>query len=158
MKAATAVEIRKELNERSAAQLLAITLRLARFKKENKELLTYLLFEADDEQGYVASVKDEIDQQFSTINHSTAYLIKKSIRKIVRTCNKYIRYSSVKETEAEIRIYFLQRLLKSCIKIQRSKSLEKIYTGELKKIDTVISTMHEDLQLDYAPVVNDLRF
>ncbi len=49
MKPATLAQIKKELNMRSSDELLQLCLRLGRFKKENKELLTYLLFEAEDD-------------------------------------------------------------------------------------------------------------
>ena len=44
MKAATIIELKQELNNTSPAIVSELCLRLARFKKENKELLTYLLF------------------------------------------------------------------------------------------------------------------
>ena len=55
MKAATIHEIKAELTTLKAAQLMALCLRLSRFRKENKELLTYLLFEAHNEGDYVAA-------------------------------------------------------------------------------------------------------
>ncbi|MEM9142481.1 MAG: hypothetical protein AAGA86_05795, partial [Bacteroidota bacterium] len=61
MKAATVAQLKKELQHRPPDELLQLCLRLARFKKENKELLTYLLFEAHDEAGYIALVKAETD-------------------------------------------------------------------------------------------------
>ena len=55
MKTAAVKDIKQELLQRSPKELLALCLRLSRFKKENKELLTYLLFEASDEAAlYVA--------------------------------------------------------------------------------------------------------
>ena len=71
MTAASVVQIKKELKHRDPEELLQLCLRLARFKKENKELLTYLLFESDSESGYIETVKAEIDAQFSTINTAT---------------------------------------------------------------------------------------
>ena len=68
MKAVSVVTIKKELKHRSAEELLELCLRLSKFKKENKELLTYLLFEAHDESGYIETVKAEINQQFEEIN------------------------------------------------------------------------------------------
>ena len=53
MRAATIQEIKQELATVKPAQLMSLCLRLAKFKKENKELLTYLLFEAGDEAGYL---------------------------------------------------------------------------------------------------------
>ena len=58
MKAASLAQIKKELKLRSPQDIEELCLRLGRFKKENKELLTYLLFEADDEQGYIAHIKE----------------------------------------------------------------------------------------------------
>ena len=46
MKAVSAVIIKKELHHLSSDKLMELCLRLSRFKKENKELLTYLLFES----------------------------------------------------------------------------------------------------------------
>ncbi|MBP9099308.1 MAG: hypothetical protein KBF74_10875, partial [Ferruginibacter sp.] len=70
MKAATVKEIKAALENLPPQELLPLTLRLARFKKENKELLTYLLFDASDERGYVESVKSAVDELFEEINHS----------------------------------------------------------------------------------------
>ena len=102
MKAATIAQLKKELQFRSQDEILQLCLRLARFKKENKELLTYLLFEAGNEGGYIETVKLEIDEMFSDINTNSFFYIKKSVRKILRTLKKYIRYSGNKETEVEL--------------------------------------------------------
>ena len=60
MKSATVRELKTELQEKSPKEILELCLRLSRFKKENKELLTYLLFESSDEQSYIESVKEEL--------------------------------------------------------------------------------------------------
>ena len=96
MKAASVSEIKKELRQVAPVQLAEIILRLARFKKENKELLTYLLFESDSEEHYVKSVSSYMDTEFELINTSNYYYIKKSIRKILRQTKTFIRYSNVK--------------------------------------------------------------
>ena len=49
MKTATVTELKKELKTRSQSDLVELCLKLSKFKKENKELLTYLLYEADNE-------------------------------------------------------------------------------------------------------------
>jgi hypothetical protein len=54
MKSAGASEIKKELDRLSVIELKALITRLARFRKENKELLHYLLFEAQVEDDYVS--------------------------------------------------------------------------------------------------------
>ena len=66
MKAVTVKELKTELVDRSHSELMELCLRLSRFKKENKELLTYLLFESSNEAGYINSVKIE---QLSSTDH-----------------------------------------------------------------------------------------
>src|SRR5512137_2763984 len=120
MKAVTVKELSKELLNRTPKELRDLCLRLARFKKENKELLTYLLFESSSEAAYVESIKKEVDQQFEQINKKSYYLIKKSFRKILRGIRKYCRYSLRKETEVELLVYFCQKLKKFTPSIQKN--------------------------------------
>ena len=126
MKAATVVQIKKELQHRNPEELLELCLRLSKFKKENKELLTYLLFEADNEQGYIQTVKSEVDELFSEINTNSYFYFKKSVRKILRNLKKYIRYSGNKETEVELLLYFCQKLK------DFHPSIERIIAGRFK--------------------------
>jgi len=56
MKASTIKALRDELKTRDEQELISFCLRLARFKKENKELLTYLLFDAEQEDVYIEQV------------------------------------------------------------------------------------------------------
>ncbi|MEP7143603.1 MAG: hypothetical protein ABI707_12065 [Ferruginibacter sp.] len=157
MKTATVNEIKKELNDTSPAKLLDLCIRLAKFKKENKELLTYLLFEAHDETAYIESVKTEIDAQFTNINQSNLYFAKKSLRKILRTTGKYIRYSGSKQAEVELLLYFCKTLINSSVPIHKSTMLTNLYQFQLKKIAKVIATLHEDLQYDYLKELKKLE-
>ena len=156
MKASSLNELKQELQEQSPKRVLEITLRLARFKKENKELLTYLLFEAHDERAYIRSIKEEIDNQLMLMNSSNLYLIKKSLRKILRSINKYVKYSGIKETEAELRIYYCTQLKKSGLPIMKSQQVINIYQNQIKKINAVIAKLHEDLQYDYLKEIEGL--
>src|SRR5205809_5015022 len=156
MKSATINEIKQELLTAKPAELVELCLRLARFKKENKELLTYLLFEANDEQGYIRGIKAEIDELFASINLSQLYFAKKSLRKIARLINKYCRYSGSKTTEVELRIYFCRQIKDSGIPITRNPVINNLYHSQVKKIGTVLQTLHEDLQHDYYKEVGQL--
>ena len=157
MKAASVVEIKNSLKRVPQADLIEICLRLARYKKENKELLTYLLFEADDLQGYIHGVQKEIEDEFEEINTTNVYYAKKSVRKILRTTNKYIRYSGSKVAEVELLLYFCLQLKESGIKIEKSTQLVNLYNGQIKKIRAAIETMHEDLQYDYISELDKLK-
>jgi hypothetical protein len=150
MKTATLSELKKELNTVAPKQILDICMRLAKYKKDNKELLTYLLFEAENEQAYIKGIKLQMDEQFSEMNKSNAYLAKKSLRKILRSTNKFIKYSGSKETEAELLIYFCSKVKKSGIRIDSNTVLTNLYQQQLKKIDKALSSLHEDLQYDYT--------
>jgi hypothetical protein len=157
MKAATSTEIKQELKELSSAKLMDLCLRLARFKKENKELLTYLLFEANDLETYLKNVKEEVDENFREVNTTSIYFAKKTIRKILRTVNKHIRYTGSKQAEAELLIYYCKKLKELKIPVRKSNVLDKLFDAQVKKIKAAINTMHEDLQYEYIRALEDLQ-
>jgi len=156
MKAATVVQIKKELKHRPPEELLELCLRLARFKKENKELLTYLLFESENEEAYVKTLKEEMLVSFQDINTTRFYFIKKSVRKILRETKKHIRYSNKKETEVELLLYFCEQLKELKPSINRNKTLVNLYERQLLFIEKKIEKLHEDLQYDYTLELKEL--
>ena len=156
MKAATVQEIKQELSTLKQQELLAICQRLARFKKENKELLTYILFESSNEQGYIDSIKTEIDEQMDAINKTHIYFAKKSIRKILRLVNKYSRYSASKQTEVELLIYFCKKLKTSGIPLNKNPAFKKLYENQLTKVKKLLEGLHEDIQYDLNRELEDL--
>ena len=149
MKAASINEIKQELKEIDKKELVDLCLRLARYKKDNKELLTYLLFEERDISNYIKNVKELIDFGFTEINQSNIYLAKKTLRKVLRQANKFIRYTGNKTTEVEVLLHYCTNFKGLKIPWQKSLVLKNIYLGQLKKIKAGIETMHEDLQYDY---------
>ncbi len=157
MRTSSIQELKQELVTRKAGELMALCLRLARFKKENKELLTYLLFEAEDEQHYINNIKEEIAALFAEIDLSHIYFAKKTLRKILRVVNKHSRYSGNKQTDMDLRIFFCMQLKTSGISYRQNTVLNNIYEGQLKKIDTALATLHEDLQHDYSIEIASLR-
>jgi len=156
MRTATVNELKNELINIPQTQLAELCLRLVKFKKDNKELLTYLLFEATDQEGYIAGVKNEMETEFLTINQANLYFAKKTIRRILRTTNKYIRYTGSKQAEVELLIHFCKVLNQSKIPFRKSAALENLYNGQLKKIRAALETMHEDLQYDYQKEMRQL--
>lgn len=156
MKAVTIKELKEELNNRTPKELRELTLRLARFKKENKELLTYILFESTDEQAYLDSIKKEVDQQFELINIKSHYFIKKSLRKILRSISKYSRYSLQKKTEVDLLIYFCFKLKNFTPSIRKNTRLMNLYNGQIENIRKKLPKLHEDLQFDYETELKEL--
>ncbi|WP_421813444.1 hypothetical protein [Flagellimonas sp.] len=157
MKAATVAQLKKELKFKSQEETMQLCLRLARFKKENKELLTYLLFESESEEGYIEAVKEEVDAMFDDININSYFYIKKSVRKILRTIKKYIRYSGNKATEVELLLYFCGKLKSFRPSINRNTTLKNLYNRQLEYINKKTLLLHEDLQHDYGVILQQLN-
>lgn len=155
MKSATVAQLKRELNYRSNEDLVNICLRLSKFKKENKELLTYLLFESNNEDGYISSVCKEIDDLFQQINTNSFYYVKKSLRKILRATKKYIRYSQHKETEVELLMHYCRRF-SEVNGIEGSRAMMNLYNRQIGLLYKAISGLHPDLQYDYEQELNDL--
>jgi len=149
MKTATVKELKTELSHHSSTELINLCLTLARFKKENKELLTYLLFEAENEDRFIASVKEEVHELFQAINTSSYYFIKKSVRKILRLIKKYIRYSKKKSTAVELLLYFLEEMDQLRPSYRRNTTLFNLVERQVLLIKKDIKTLHPDLQYDY---------
>lgn len=156
MKAIPLPEIKKELKTLSSQEIEALCLRLARFKKENKELLTYLLFESHNESGYIETVKTYMDDEFDIINTDSYFYIRKSVRKILRNVKKFIRYSQKKETEVELLIYFCGKLKDFKPSIKRSTQLFNMYNRQIALTKKTIDKLHEDLQYDYNLMLEEL--
>jgi len=156
MKTSTINELKQELVNTPAQALVELCLRLAKFKKENKELLTYLLFEAHDTSAYIKAVKEEMILQFSDINKSNVYYVKKALRKILRTVKKYIRYSGLAIVEVELLIYFCNSMKELGVSIEKNQVLLNIYQNQLKNIHKALKGLHEDLQYDYLKAIDQL--
>ncbi|QIA08629.1 hypothetical protein [Draconibacterium halophilum] len=149
MEIASLSNIKKELKNLPPEVLQDLITKLAKYKKDNKELLSYLLFEAYNENEYIRQVKEEIDLEFMSLNRSSFYLAKKTLRKVLKTTKKHIRFSGKKETEIELLLYFCKKLKNSRLDYKRSRVVFNMYLNQVKRIQKVISMLHEDLQYDY---------
>jgi hypothetical protein len=158
MASASLNEIRKELQHADTDVLQAICLRLARHKKENKELLNYLLFEAHDEPGYIQQIKAELELMFEEVADKNLYLVKKILRKILRYTNRQIKYSGLPQTELELRIYFCEKIVAAQIPLSTGTVLYNLYQQQLKKIGSVLDKLPEDLQGDYTTSLKTIRY
>lgn len=148
MKASSLNDLKKELEYRDKKELLSFCLKLAKFKKENKELLSFLLFEEGDITTYIENIKKETTEYFGEINNSNVYYIKKSLRKILRYVNKHIKFAGSKQAEAEMLIHFCNNIIDFSIPLHKSRQLLNMYETQLNKIDSALSTLHPDLQYD----------
>jgi hypothetical protein len=150
MKTASLHEIKKELQELSPARLSELCLAVAKYKKDNKEFLGYLLFESHNKPAFLQEIKLEIDGLFNELKPGIhLYYAKKSLRKILRTINKYSRYMGDKAMSAELSIYFCTKLKDSGMPLKKSQLISNMYDQQIKKINALVSALHEDLQADF---------
>jgi hypothetical protein len=156
MKASSINEIKKELRSLDPEILQDICLRLAKYKKENKELVTYLLFEAHNETTYIENVKAEMDAHFEVLPRGNTYFVKKSLRKILRMANRQVRYSGNQQTELELRIYFCYKIKAARVPMPGGTVLFNLYQQQLKKIVSIFDKLPEDLQSDYDREIKSL--
>jgi len=156
LKAVTLKQLKDELSHKSANELKELCIHLSKFKKENKELLTYLMFESHDEEQYIQSVKDQMDVFFTEINTKSFFYVRKSVRKVLTLTKKFIRYSKKKETEVALLLYFCHKLKNFKPSINRSTRLTNTFDRQIILVKKAISTLHEDLQYDYQLELNDL--
>lgn len=157
MKLASVNEIKEELSHLSQKDLLAFCMRLVKFKKDNKELMNYLLFQSNNQELYLQQVKEEITELFKEINSTNLYFAKKSLRKILRITNKYIKHTSSGQVEIELLVHYCIILKSSGIPFKKSTALNNLYLAQVKKIDKALGTLHEDLQYDYSKLVQQLH-
>ncbi|MDP3461851.1 MAG: hypothetical protein Q8S18_03570 [Bacteroidales bacterium] len=156
IKSASINLIKSALSNLSSNELTNICLKLVKYKKDNKELLSYLLFDSNNEADYIKLVKAEISLQFSEINKSQMFYVRKSIRKILRITNKYIRYSGKAQTEVELLIHFCSSMNDSGVDFRLVNSMTNLYHNQVQKINRILSTLHEDLQFDYREEISRL--
>ena len=87
---------------------------------------------------------------------NNAYLVKKSVRKILRFLNKHIKYSGKKDTEVQLRLHFC-RCMKQWVAMKHNTTLTNLFEQQLKKIGLAISKLHEDLQYDFEKELQQLQ-
>ncbi|WP_211166241.1 hypothetical protein [Mucilaginibacter robiniae] len=147
--------IRKELQQLDSSQISALCLRLAKYKKENKELLSYLLFEADNEPHYIESVKQEMEQLFKELP-SRSFQAAKSLRKVLRLMNKHVKFMASKAAEIELLVFYGQQYLQYIDRHTSYKPVRQLLIKPLEKAGKLVNSLHEDLQYDHLPAFEQL--
>lgn len=142
------IKLKKELSGYSAPELTDICLRLAKYKKENKELLQYLIFDAQDPMGYAEKIKLFLLGDFKNMQKHYYYSTK-SMRKITRLMNRYAKYTASKQVEIELALWFCSNYLIFADLNTNHKALQGLLKRQLDKITKLLPRLHEDLQFDY---------
>ncbi len=144
---ASVKEIKREMGHLNAAELSEVCIRLAKYKKENKELLHYLLFHADDPGAYAASIREELEDQFQQLGRQ-GYQSAKSFRKILTLIGRYSRFTGSKQVEAEFLVWFCKRFLEYADTRSTYKPLTGIFGKQLNRLKGIADALDPDLGHD----------
>jgi len=156
MQTASLAQLKKEIQSMPHAELVEVCARLIKYKKENKELLTYILFESGDETYFIESLKIEVTAMFMEVNVKSMHWAKKTIRKILRTIQKYGRYSGLPTTQIELLIHFCQQMKELRLDFTESLAMKNLHATQVANIKKIVATLHEDLQYDYKERIDML--
>lgn len=148
MDTASIKQLKDTLSTLGREELTRLLLRIVKFKKENKELLTFLLFEADDLDAYVYEISLEIKDEFENYRLKTAYYKRKGCRRILRMLKKYIKYAADKEVEVRLLLAYVTIVAESKTFIT-DRVIQKIAFRQLLLAEKSIVKLHEDLQYEY---------
>lgn len=148
-------EIKKELQQLNSAEMATLCLRLARFKKENKELLTFLLFKADDLDAFIKEYKEEMDLQFGKLSEKSYHTVK-GLRKITSEMNNHIRYAGSDAVKVELLLHFCSNYVSFVNYHSPYKPLRNVFYRSAEKVKTTLQKLHEDLQYDYGNLYQEM--
>lgn len=149
-------DIKNALKTMGKDEMQELVLRLARHKKENKELLSYVLFLEENQRQFIADLKHELDTAFKGLHSGTAYLSMKGLRKILKWLNKFIKFSGNRETEAELVIYFCTKIMESEVRLHSSVVLANLYNRQVERAYRVIEYLQEDKRADFRADMDKL--
>jgi len=156
MKAVSLSEVKKELSMIPTEVLVSLCVRLAKYKKENKELLSYLLFESDNDDLYAEQVKQELEACFRELDSRYSVQNKKKLSKAIRLMDKHIKFVGSKRFEAQMRIFFCSQIKKLAPSFRRHSVIQGIYQRQMDKLNKAIAALHEDLQYDFKEEIKSL--
>jgi hypothetical protein len=152
----TLASLKKELNGLERTELITICARLARYKKENKELLSYLLLDADDPMLFAEKIKPLLDEPFDAPYHSS-WAFAKRLRKALRQIAKYQRFTGSARGEAELLMYFLHKFKGDWRRGITQSGIQKIIQRCFDKIELLIDKMDEDYRSDFEDPLTELK-
>ena len=155
MDTASIKQLKDTLSTLGREELTGLLLRMVKFKKENKELLTFLLFEADDLDAYVYEISQEIKDEFENYRLKTAYYKRKGCRRILRILKKYIKYAADKEVEVRLLLAYVSMVAEYKTFIT-DRVIQKIAFRQLLLAEKSIVKLHEDLQYEYKLELEEL--
>ncbi|HSF53438.1 MAG TPA: hypothetical protein VLA71_06780 [Algoriphagus sp.] len=149
-------QLKKDLSYLTEKELIELITDLAKFSRDNKAFLYFKLNERDQPNLFVDSVKTELDEAFQIANTRNYRLAKKAVQSIRRKLNKSLKLSKNKGDQAELIVYFCEQMKAYGYLHFRYSIIDNLFQVQLGKAQKLISTLHEDLQSDFAFRIEEL--
>jgi hypothetical protein len=156
MKPATISTLKQELKSLTSERLIEVCLRVAKYSAENKELITYILFDEENEVGFINEAKCLLDGEFVMMEGTSIYFAKKGLKRALKTLNKSIKFTKSKTTEIELRMHFCQLLKNFGLFEVQGPYFRNVYERQFVSIQKAVLTLNEDLQFDYGKELEKL--
>ncbi|MFT7345370.1 MAG: hypothetical protein ACI9XP_001965 [Lentimonas sp.] len=149
-------DIKSELKNATKGEVEEICLRLIKHKKENKELINYLLYYQNSHDTYIEETLEEMHQDLTSLNTDSYFYMKKTIRKALNKLKKNIRFSQSKEVEIHLLMAFCKELKQIKPSIFKSTVLRNLYDRQINAVEKALTVLPEDLQYDYRQEIESL--
>lgn len=157
MKIASLAEIKKELSYLNEKELKDLILDLSKFSTDNKTYLFFKLFEKANPRLFIEMVMEEIEFEFVKANTKHYHFAKKSVQAIRRKLNKNLKLTKDKSAQIELIIFFCEKMKLYGYLTFGHPVIENLFNIQIRKIERLISGIHEDLQYDYQYQLDELK-
>lgn len=149
--------LKKELTLLSEKELIELITELSKFSRENKAFLYFKLHERESPRLFSEMVQEELEKEFQLANTKNYHVAKKAAQAIRRKLNKFLKLSKNKPDQIELIAFFCQNMVRYGYLEYRHPVIDNLYAVQIRKIETLIASLHEDLQYDYIQLVHGLR-
>ncbi|WP_100626949.1 hypothetical protein [Algoriphagus formosus] len=157
MKFPSLSQLKKELAYHSEKELIELIVELSKFSRDNKAYLFFKLHEKDHPGLFLEMAKEELELEFQKANTQHGYYAKKSAQAIRRKMNKLLKLNKKKEDQAELILFFCERLKANGYLAHRHPVIQNLYEIQIRKAEKLISGLHEDLQYDFQEKMRELE-
>lgn len=149
--------LKAELKHLSESDLIALVADLSKFSRENKAFLYFKLNEKENPRLFIEMVQEELEKEFQLANTKHYHVAKKSAQAIRRKLNKFLKLNKNKSDQIEVIEYFCRSMISYSYLEFHHPVIDNLYAAQIRKIETLVSSLHEDLQYDYEQSIKELK-
>lgn len=150
-------EIKKAVGFLDEKELRLLLMEIIGFSTDNKRFAYFKLHEQQDEQFFMSESKEFLLQEFFKAVNTNYWTGKKSLQKLRSTLNKLLKFTKRKDFQLELILYFCLQCKEFGYLSYRHPVIENLYTTQLRKAESLINKLHEDLQYDYEHQLEELK-